>query len=159
MKYLYVLVGVPGSGKSTWVENNETELDAVVVSSDTFVEKHAQELGLTYSEVFNDYMPTAIDLMLDQALDARGKYLNIVWDQTSVTRASRAKKTRMFPNYRKVAVVFETPPREVLEQRLNSRPGKVIPMEVVESMISNWQEVDDSEGFDLVMHIPYKSNT
>ena len=50
MNKLYVLVGVPGSGKSTWVKNQKWANDCVVVSTDEFVEDYAKECGLTYSE-------------------------------------------------------------------------------------------------------------
>ena len=66
MNKLYVLVGVPGSGKSTWVKNQKWANDCVVVSTDEFVEDYAKECGLTYSEVFDDYMPTAVKLMANK---------------------------------------------------------------------------------------------
>ena len=43
MNKLYVLIGVPGSGKSTWIKNQEWAKDCVVVSTDEFVEDYAKE--------------------------------------------------------------------------------------------------------------------
>jgi hypothetical protein len=71
MPTVYVLVGVPGSGKSTWIKNQDWAQDCVVVSTDDFVEDYAKEVGSTYSEVFDDYMPTAVKLMADQVVQAR----------------------------------------------------------------------------------------
>ena len=51
---LYVLVGVPGSGKSTWVANQQWTEDCARVSTDEYVEMYAQSVGKTYTEVFHD---------------------------------------------------------------------------------------------------------
>ena len=80
-----------------------------VVSTDNFVEAYAKEQGKTYNEVFKDYMPIAVKLMANQALICQANNLDVIWDQTSTTVATRAKKIRMLPNYYKIAVVFKTP--------------------------------------------------
>ena len=134
MNYLYVLVGVPASGKSTWVKNQQWVKDCIVVSTDEFVEKYAKSVGKTYSEVFDEYMPTAVQLMANQIVSARQDNKDIIWDQTSCTVATRAKKIRMLPDYYRVAVVFKTPPTAQLKERLASRAGKEIPWEVVSDM-------------------------
>ena len=131
---LYVLVGVPGSGKSTWVQNQDWASDCVYVSTDEFVEDYAKEVGSTYSEVFEGYMPRAIELMIDRVLWAKAVGKDIIWDQTSCTIATRAKKIRMLSDYYKIAVVFRTPPTVELQQRLDSRPGKNVPWAVVSDM-------------------------
>jgi gluconate kinase len=58
----------------------------------------------------------------------------------------------MLPDYYKIAVVFKTPPMEELKARLASRAGKVVPMEVVESMIAKWEEPTKEEGFDEIWY-------
>ena len=144
---LYVLVGVPGSGKSTWIKNQDWALGLTVVSTDAFVEDYARAQGKTYSEVFEEYMPTAVNLMADQVVRARELGHTIIWDQTSTTVASRARKFRMLPNYYAIAVVFRCPDADELVRRLSSRPGKIIPLDVVESMIKNFEIPTEEEGF------------
>lgn len=134
MSICYQLVGVPGSGKTTWAQSQTWAKDCVIVSTDTFVENYARSQGLQYSEVFTDYMPTAVQLMAAQVVDARQKALNIIWDQTSTSKISRLRKFRMLPDYYHIAVVFKTPARGELIKRLNSRPGKIISLETVEKM-------------------------
>ena len=143
----YQLVGVPGSGKSTWISNQDWALGLTVVSTDTWVEIYAKEQGKTYSEVFTEYMPTAVDLMAEQVVFAREHGHTIIWDQTSTTVASRAKKFRMLPDYEHIAVVFRTPERSELDVRLSGRPGKHIPKNVVDAMIDGWEEPSEEEGF------------
>ena len=38
MPKCYQLIGIPGSGKSTWISNQDWAEDCVVVSTDTHVE-------------------------------------------------------------------------------------------------------------------------
>jgi predicted kinase len=144
---LYMLVGVPGSGKSTWVKNQEWSKDCAIVSTDRWVELEAERTGKTYSEIFQEYMPKAVEMMAIQVELARDKGLDIIWDQTSTTIHTRAKKFRMLPDYYAIAVVFPTPESEELQKRLASRPGKVIPSEVLQSMIDRWEEPTEDEGF------------
>lgn len=143
----YQLIGVPGSGKSTWIKNQTWALGLTVVSTDPFVEDHARAQGKTYSEVFADYMPTAVDLMVQQVVFARGHGHTVIWDQTSTTVKSRARKFSMLPDYEHVAVVFETPSRIELRRRLDSRPGKEIPWVVVEGMLASFEMPSEEEGF------------
>lgn len=149
----YILVGVPASGKSTWVQNQEWAKDCTYISTDKIVEEYANERGKTYSEVFESFMPTAVDLMIDEVALARVQNKDIIWDQTSTTINSRRKKFRMLPNYEHIAVVFKTPEKEELERRLSSRPGKVIPTEVVESMIKNFEMPSEQEGYKEIWYV------
>ena len=153
MPKCYQLIGVPGSGKSTWVKNQIWALGLTVVSTDTFVEAYAATQGRTYSEVFGDYMPTAIDLMIQQVAFARQHGHTVIWDQTSTTSASRRKKFRMLPDYQHIAVVFKTPDPEELSRRLASRPGKIIPEEIVQDMIDRFEMPTLAEGFAEIWHV------
>ena len=149
---LYVLVGVPGSGKSTWVANQDWAKDCAYVSTDKYVEEYAKHTGKTYSEVFVEVMPDAVAAMIDSVIQASVMKQDIIWDQTSTTVLSRLKKTRMLPDYYKIAVVFKTPERTELDRRLMSRVGKEIPRGVIDQMIEGWQEPTDEEDFDEIWY-------
>lgn len=152
MPKCYQLIGVPGSGKSTWARNQEWFENCAYVSTDEFVEEYAKSQGKTYSEVFNDYMPTAVNLMADKVIEARKEGKDIIWDQTSTTVKSRERKFRMLPDYEHVAVVFTTPSRIELKRRLDSRPGKEIPEVVVEGMIVSFEKPTEEEGFNEIWY-------
>jgi predicted kinase len=147
MPKCYQLIGIPGSGKSTWATSQEWFPTCEYISTDKFVDAHAHDVGRTYSEVFTDYMPTAVNLMAEQVVFAREHGHDIIWDQTSTTIASRARKFNMLPDYYHIAVVFPTPEHKELMRRLMSRPGKEIPDHVVASMIASWEEPSLEEGF------------
>lgn len=147
MPKCYQLVGVPGSGKTTWFRNQEWTENCYYISTDKHVEAYAEAHGKTYSEVFADYMPTAVENMVEEIERAKAAGCDIIWDQTSTTVASRLKKFRMLPDYEHIAVVFKTPDTDDLKSRLESRPGKVIPKRVIETMIEFWEEPTEEEGF------------
>ena len=153
MPKCYQLIGVPGAGKSTWVKNQEWALGLTIVNTDAFVEDYARTQGKTYSEVFVEYMPTAIDLMIEQVVFAREHSHTIIWDQTSTTVKSRARKFNMLPDYEHIAVVFRTPEHKELVRRLMSRPGKEIPDHVVASMIASWEDPTEQEGFKEIWYV------
>jgi predicted kinase len=142
-----MLVGIPASGKTTWCNNQPFTQDCAIISTDQYVEEYAAQTGKTYTEAFQEYMPIAVDRMADDVIEAREAGRNIIWDQTSTSIATRAKKFRMLPNYYAIAVVFPIPERQELERRLASRPGKIVPMDVVDWMIRKWEEPTLEEGF------------
>jgi len=153
MPKCYQLVGVPGAGKSTWISNQDWAKDMPVVCTDSFVEAYAKEQGKTYSEVFDAYMPIAVKLMANQALICQANNLDLIWDQTSTTIASRTRKFNTLPKYEHIAIVFRTPDANELAKRLASRPGKNIPDHVMRSMIDGWEEPTEEEGFKEIWYV------
>ena len=141
------MVGVPGSGKSTWIKNQDWAKDCAYISTDQYVEEYAKHAGKTYSEVFDLVMKDAVAAMVDSVILARSMKQDIIWDQTSTTIKSRTRKFNMLPDYEHIAVVFRTPARDELDVRLSGRPGKHIPKNVVDSMIASWDEPTEDEGF------------
>jgi len=147
MPKVYMLIGVPASGKSTWIKDQTWAKDIPVVSSDNFVEYHAKRVGKTYNEVFDEYAPIAMRLMDNQVLICQANGTDLIWDQTNTSAKSRAKKLAMLPKYEKIAVVFKTPEPEEHARRLASRLGKSIPEHVMRSMIDNLEMPSEEEGF------------
>jgi predicted kinase len=149
MPTLYMLIGVPGSGKTTWIKGHRG--NAVVLSTDDKVEAEAERLGKTYSDVFQSIIKQATREMNDDLNDAIREKRDIIWDQTNITRKSRKGKLDKIPgDYRKVAVFFPVPPD--LRERLASRPGKVIPEPVIISMINQIEPPSKDEGFDEIVN-------
>ena len=148
MPTLYMLIGVPGSGKTTWIKKNTH--DAVVLSTDNYIERAAEKQGKTYSEVFQDTIGYATEQMEKDLLQAVRNERDIIWDQTNLTaKARKGKFSRIPKSYRKVGVFFSVP--QDLRDRLASRPGKTIPEPVIISMINQLQPPTKEEGFDEIV--------
>jgi predicted kinase len=148
-----MLIGVPGSGKSTWIANQIWAGDCTVVSSDRFIDEEAERQGKTYNEVFSGYVKIATKLMENHVLVAQANGLDIIWDQTNTSVKSRKAKLAMLPSYEKIAVVFKTPEADELSRRLASRPGKAIPDGVMSSMISSLVIPTVEEGFKEIWYV------
>ena len=148
-----MMVGVPGSGKSSWIAKQNFDWNTtMVVSSDAIIDQRAAAQGKTYSDVFQDEIKAATLQMNQNLRDAIDNNMNIVWDQTNLTAKSRAGKLSQIPkNYRKIAVFFPTPDAKELQRRLASRPGKTIPQNIVIGMISQLQKPSEAEGFDEII--------
>lgn len=150
---LYMLVGVPGSGKTSWIDTAEFQKghDTIIVSTDDYIEQIASLRNTTYDKVFKELIKDAERHMYEDLSWAIEHNTNIVWDQTNITSKTRKKKLSMIPkHYKKVGIFFPTPPDEELNKRLSSRPGKNIPEYVMDSMIEMIEQPTLSEGFDVV---------
>ena len=153
MPKCYQLIGVPAAGKSTWINSQNWISGMEYVSTDHHVHEYAKLQGKTYRDVFEEYMPTAVELMAQEVVAARTAGRDVLWDQTSTTVKSRARKFNMLPNYEHIAVVFPTPAIEVLKERLASRIEQPIPWEVVQGMIDNFEYPTEEEGFNEIWQV------
>ena len=153
---LYVLVGLPGSGKSTWTRAINKDGSFTIVSS----EKHARSQGLTYSDVFDAYSKTATVLMNQKFKEAVANNDNIIWDQTNMTAKKRKNILMQIPkNYKKIAVVFKIDEAE-LQARLDKRSkdeGKTIPPFVMTSMARSFEMPTKAEGFNEVIQANFST--
>jgi predicted kinase len=148
---LIVMVGLPGAGKSTIIKRDYP--NHVIVSSDDVIEKLAQNDGKTYDEVFQKYIGTATATMNKTFGEAIKGDVDIVWDQTNLSKKKRMGILRRTPRYyRKVAVVFEIGESE-RARRAAGRSGKTIPDHVMSSMRNNYQAPTKDEGFDEIIVI------
>jgi len=149
---LIMLCGIPTSGKSTYV--NELLLDypdAVVLSTDNYIEGFAKESGKTYDEVFESSIKKAGDHLYRQLYKAIGTGKVVIWDQTNLTSKVRKKKLKHFPlSYIKKCFYFEISLDEAIE-RNKRREGKFIPEDVLKRMHSQFQIPTEDEGFNTII--------
>jgi predicted kinase len=76
---------------------------------------------------------------------------SIIWDQTNLTKKQRREKLKHIPDtYKKTAVYFVVSLETALK-RNTQRPGKVIPPEVLERMVKEYELPTNEEGFDTII--------
>lgn len=145
-----IMVGLPYSGKSTWIRENLPNLP--IVSSDRFIEDQAEVQGKTYSEVFADSIDDAIAAMYTFRKKLINKRRSFVHDQTNLTAKKRGGLFRDLYGYHIVAVCFDIP-EEIHKERIASRPDKHIPEHVMESMRKTFEIPTLEEGFDEIIMV------
>lgn len=150
------LIGVPGSGKSTFVKNFLKENpNYVTISTDDYIQAKADEEGVKYSDVFTKYIGHAEKLFKEQVATHLNNGDNIIIDRTNISLKTRNKVLSHVPkNYEKLAIIFEIDRKE-LDRRLLQRDyeeGKHIPSNVIDDMIKRYVPPTNAEGFDEIKY-------
>lgn len=153
---LYMLVGLPGSGKSTWTEKQfkETYLWSYKYSTDAIIKQIANSYGISYNDGFRNLYSFAEQINNKELIESISKKLDIYWDQTNTTKKSRAKKLANFPScYKKIAVIFTPISDEAWKAALASRKDKHIPQSVIDTMQKTYETPTFDEGFDEIIQV------
>ena len=149
MAKVTILVGVPGSGKST-SRKSLVKSDDFVYSTDDVIEQMAMSAGKTYDEIWSDNIKEATKIANDMLFKAIKEGRDVVCDRTNMTAGSRKKLLSLFDpkiyEFR-IAEVFPFPPDDILRKRLASRQGKTIPWFVIEKMEASYEHPSYKEGF------------
>ena len=157
-----MLVGVPGCGKSNWVENIFLSEDIsniadvriwTTISLDNIIEEMGAPEGLSYTDAFEKYSGPAARKMKEEIKRAFKAGECVLWDQTNLTVKGRRKKLNQVPEgYKKIAQVFEVDQDELDRRRAKREKatGKKVPKFVMENMKRSYARPTRAEGFDAV---------
>ena len=170
MTIFYMLVGLPGTGKSTWTDrfkrkhiselneqsfktNTPFQYNLSVISTDDIIQHIADQHRLTYNQIFDNLTYSFAEKLSHKlARFAFDRNDVVIWDQTNLSYKTRGKKLEMVPKeYRKVAVSFGIPVD--WKERLEGRQGKVIPNDVLNGMMRSYDPPMLSEGFDDIINV------
>lgn len=155
MPRFVMLVGVPGSGKSTYARKlvEQGPSYAIVSRDDILTNTYS---NLTYSEAFKQ----ANHKQIDEALNIRLQMLldlnkDIIVDMTNLTKASRKRTLdKVDKEYDKFCIYFPIDNKTMFE-RAEARvsEGKVIPKNVLDDMMNRLEVPAPDEGFICVGYI------
>jgi predicted kinase len=199
---IFVLVGPPAVGKSTWIKNTFQKDDPYIINRDDIVEEVASKMGMTYDDMFSappkdatigtedekygtvvnspsfmTWQPLSYsnildanklinDKLNDKIKNAATSGRDIVVDMTNMTVNARKQALKSISGkedvFHKVAVVFPFHGAEHIikkmafkrSQEIKSQGGsKTIPPEVLDRMMSSFQQIAPEEGFDEVVEM------
>lgn len=146
MSKLIMMVGIPGSGKSTWIQNNKTKTD-IVISRDAirFAKlKNDEDYFAHESEVFNEFVWEIADGLAEDG--------TIIADATHLNKKSRARvlnKVRKFADEIE-AVVLDTD-LETAFERNDQREGRAwVKHGIIRRMWFSMEMPEESEGFNKI---------
>lgn len=149
--FVILLVGVPLSGKSTWIRNNHPTTR--IVSRDELVmEVYGSD---DYNTAFKEVNQKDVDRLLDLRLkEVNSNKENVIVDMTNMVVSRRVKTLRYFSDdYYKEVIVFPVLDSDEYKRRNNERnvnENKWIPPFVISSMLNSYQEPTLDEGFDKI---------
>lgn len=220
-KKIFVLVGPPAVGKSTWIKNTFQKDDPYIINRDSIVEEVASQMEMTYDDMFSappkdstigtedekygtvvsspsfmTWQPLSYsnildanklinDKLNDKIKNAATSGRDIVVDMTNMTANARKQALKSISGkedmFHKVAVVFPfhgaehiikkmafKRSQEIKKEKITvkvfkdgilqdvetpSFKSKTIPPEVIERMMSSFQEIAPEEGFDEVVEM------
>lgn len=149
MSKLIMMVGVPGSGKSTWIQNNKEDTD-IVISRDAIrfsMLKDGEEYFSHEGDVFTEFVW--------QIATALAGGHTVIADATHLNKSSRAK---VLNKVRKLAdeieaIVIDVDLITALE-RNDMREGRaLVPRGVIRRMYIQMEMPEESEGFNKITFI------
>lgn len=143
MAKLIMLIGIQGSGKTTYSKELSKEYNAEVVSTDKVRQTYP---GIVESEVF----PTVYKLCAEKLKEGN----NVILDATHITPKVRKRTFDALDQYEveyeKIAFYMDTPVEECIKRVdiRNKNPEELfIPLEVIESYGKNLIAPTKEEGF------------
>lgn len=141
---LILLVGVPGSGKSTYAEGYMMRhLNTVYLSSDK-IRKELWDDEATQgdnNEVFS--------LMQSRAIDALNDGKNVVYDATNITRKDRSYIISLCPKFVQIEAHVIWAPIETCIKRDAARE-RTVGKAVIDKMLKKFQPVYYDEEIDVI---------
>lgn len=152
---LYMMVGIPGSGKSYFLANNNLIKPYKIISRDQIrfsLVKKGEEYFSKEKEVFEKFVEA-----IKEGLDSD---LNVYADATHLNEASRSKLLRALgaslKGVKVEAIVIKPPFDTIIEQNAQRTGREFVPLSVIRRMNYQFTMPTCEEGFNKVWIVTNK---
>lgn len=151
MAKLYMLMGIPGSGKSTWIRQHINPDKEKYVSRDeirfSFLDAYGGDYFTHEKEVFIAF--------IDEIKMYLAQDFNVYADATHITKASRNKLIRGLSHYPdEINVIWiKTPYEQCLLNNAKRTGREFVPLDAMERMKSQIETPEFEEGFKQIITV------
>ena len=149
MSKLFIMIGAPGSGKTTWCKNNVPK-NAVYISRDEIRFNIIKDEDSYFSKEKIVY-----DIFINKINEALESGLDVYADQTSLNAGSRKKLINALnkkPD--EIIGIYFTTPLDIVLQRNAQRTGRaLVPEDVVVNMFNSLTRPTLDEGFTEILEV------
>lgn len=145
MNRLIFLIGLPGSGKTTYAKNNLS--DCEILSSDRI---RGELLGDENCQADNKLI---FSTLYKRAKDFLQSGKDVVIDATNVKLNERQKALNQFKDFlvKRIAIVINTPVKECIERDKNRE--RTVGKSVIYKLKKIFAKPTKEEGFDEIIYI------
>lgn len=148
-----MLVGIAGSGKSTWAQHpiiNGEKIEAAVVSSDVIREE-------LYGDASIQTNPAAVfGVMNARTLTLLQEGQSVIYDATNLRAKNRIEMLErvraIIPDCEAICIFFEIHVTECQERQ--SLRDRKVPFEVIKRQARQFELPQHSEGWDQILRVP-----
>lgn len=145
---LILLVGIPGSGKTTYAKDYmERNCNTLHLSSDAIRKELYGDESIQGDPV------EVFSLMQKRAIEALNNGCDVLYDATNITRKDRSGIIGMCPKFAKIECHIIWAPIELCIERDASR-DRTVSKEVIDKMLKRFQTPYYDEGVDVIKIIP-----
>lgn len=147
----FMMIGLPGSGKSFYAKELAERENAVIISSDAI-------RGELWGDESDQREPEKVfSLVHERIRENINNGKNVIYDATNLVKRYREGFLKDAGDAEKIAVIIATEPDVVKQQ--NSSRTRVVPEEVIDNMLKKFNWPRTAEGFGKIEIVRSERNT